>query len=186
MKNTLLLFIAIFLMVACKQAYTPKPRGYFRISFPAKKYGKVDISDLYRLWIPEYATIDNDKDERGWLNVDFGKFNAQINITYKDYNKDFNLLSEEARKWVYNHTVKADAIEEVPFVNRSFKTYGMLYKIEGSTASTIQFYLTDSVSRFIRGALYLKIRPNKDSLAPVMDFLEKDVVHLMETLEWKD
>jgi hypothetical protein len=30
------------------------------------------------------------------------------------------------------------------------------------------------------------MEPNKDSLAPVIDFIEKDIRHLIETLQWKN
>ena len=36
------------------------------------------------------------------------------------------------------------------------------------------------------GSLYFYSRPNYDSLLPALDYIEKDVIHLMETLEWKE
>ncbi|PIV58809.1 MAG: gliding motility lipoprotein GldD, partial [Bacteroidetes bacterium CG02_land_8_20_14_3_00_31_25] len=52
-------------------------------------------------------------------------------------------------------------------------------------ASNIQFYVTDSIRHFVRGALYFETKPNKDSLAPIINFIEQDVTHLVETLRWK-
>jgi gliding motility-associated lipoprotein GldD len=62
--------------------------------------------------------------------------------------------------------------------------YGILYDIKGDAASNTQFFLTDSTHNFIRGALYFEVHPNKDSLAPVLEFINKDLVHLIETFEW--
>ena len=49
----------------------------------------------------------------------------------------------------------------------------------------MQFYLTDSVKNFLRGALYIKEIPNIDSLQPVISFLDRDVIQLIRTTEWK-
>jgi gliding motility-associated lipoprotein GldD len=60
-----------------------------------------------------------------------------------------------------------------------------MFEIEGNAASNLQFYLTDSTHNFIRGALYFYAKPNYDSLAPVIDFLKKDVEHMITTFKWK-
>jgi gliding motility-associated lipoprotein GldD len=68
----------------------------------------------------------------------------------------------------------------------SVKVYGLIYDIEGNTASSLQFYVTDSTKHFIRGALYFNVRPNIDSVKIVLEFLKKDVLHLIQTLQWKN
>ena len=87
---------------------------------------------------------------------------------------------------MYKHTVKADAINEKVYLNDSHQTYGTLYDIKGEAASSVQFHLTDSVSHFIRGALYFKVSPNIDSLRPIMNYLRDDIIHIMETLKWEE
>jgi hypothetical protein len=42
------------------------------------------------------------------------------------------------------------------------------------------------VRHFVRGALYFEVAPNADSLLPINNFLKADVVHLMNTLRWKN
>ena len=61
----------------------------------------------------------------------------------------------------------------------------MIYDIGGNAASSIQFYATDSTKHFIRGALYFNVAPQPDSLAPVIQYLRKDIVRLLTTLKWK-
>jgi len=62
----------------------------------------------------------------------------------------------------------------------------MLYDIKGNTASSVQFYVTDSTKKFLRGALYFAVTPSEDSLGPVIRHFREDIVHLIETLKWKD
>lgn len=99
--------------------------------------------------------------------------------------KDVNHYLEDARTMVYKHTVKADAINEKAFINKEKKVYGVLYDIKGNAASSVQFYLTDSVTHFLRGALYFNAEPNKDSLAPAIKFIHQDIERLIETFQWK-
>jgi len=60
------------------------------------------------------------------------------------------------------------------------------YNIKGAdAASTYQFYLTDSTSNFLRGALYFDLVPNNDSLSPVIDFLKADIEQMITSFRWK-
>jgi len=57
--------------------------------------------------------------------------------------------------------------------------------LEGNSASAVQFYLTDSVNHYLRGALYFNVKTNRDSLQPVLDFLRVDIDNFIKTFEWK-
>jgi gliding motility-associated lipoprotein GldD len=63
---------------------------------------------------------------------------------------------------------------------------GICFKVGGNAATARQFFLTDSVKHFLRGALYFNATPNADSLKPVQDFLQKDIDHLINTLNWRN
>ena len=60
-----------------------------------------------------------------------------------------------------------------------------MYVIEGSVATNIQFRVTDSVKNVLAGALYFYTKPNYDSILPAVKYIEKDIVHLVETIQWK-
>ena len=191
MKYRIFLFVTSFFLfvAACNSPnYTPKPRGYFRIDFPKHEYQVYDSLSPYLFEYPLYASIEpyKKKSEKYWFNIDIQRFNAKIYLSYKNLNGDFKKLSEESRSLAYKHTVKADAIEEIVFENDSTRVYGVLYGIKGDVASSVQFFLTDSSSHFLRGALYFNNHPNKDSLAPVIDFLNEDIKHFIESLEWRN
>jgi gliding motility-associated lipoprotein GldD len=82
------------------------------------------------------------------------------------------------------HT-KADAINELVINNKDNRIFGILYDLKGNTATSVQFYVTDSINHFLRGSLYFESEPNADSLAPVIYFFRADIIHLIETLKWK-
>ena len=83
------------------------------------------------------------------------------------------------------HDKKADYIQDMYFDVPERNLYTALFNVAGDAASTYQFYATESNRHYIRGALYFEATPNADSLQPLNDFLKEDIVHMLETLEWK-
>jgi gliding motility-associated lipoprotein GldD len=62
---------------------------------------------------------------------------------------------------------------------------GVFFKVDGNAATSKQFFLSDTARHFIRGALYFDVTPNADSLRPVLDFLQTDLEHIINTFRWK-
>ena len=125
------------------------------------------------------------KDTSCWFNLEYPAFNATLHISYAPLHNDFGKRSEDARNLAMKHIVKANDINELFFENDTAKVYGMIYDFEGSTASTYQFFLTDSTNHFFRGSLYFNVIPNPDSVAPVSAFIKEDIRHLLTTFRWK-
>ena len=62
---------------------------------------------------------------------------------------------------------------------------GVFFHIGGDVATAYQFFATDSTQHFLRAALYFETTPNEDSLAPIHQYLLKDMQHMVNTLRWK-
>ena len=187
--NCILAAILIGITSGCSEAPMPKPRGYFRIQLPEKSYQPLQADYPYAFEYPRYASIEKDSDATAqpyWININFPSLKAKVHISYRDIRQNFDILEEDSHSLAYKHTVKADAINERYFVNPDKKVYGVYYEIKGDAASRIQFVMTDSTQHYLRGSLYFNVVPNKDSLAPVVDFVSADILHLMETFEWKN
>ena len=186
----LIVVFTLNLVVSCNSDYIPKPRGFFRIDFQEKSYRMTDSAGLpYRFETPEYSKLVADKDQHSepyWVNLKIPAHKAELNISYKKVNQNLAQLIEDSRTLAYKHSIKADAINERIFINPEKKVYGTIYLIDGNAASPLQFFLTDSTHNFLRGALYLREVPNIDSLRPVIDYLTPDIIHLIETTEWKN
>ena len=184
MTRYFILFLLAFFVLSCSD-YTPRPQGYFRIATPEPAYTMYEEkSGLYGFELSEFAEVQHRQDN--WLNIEYPFYKGEINCTYKVINGNFHALSEDVRNFVYKpHVEVADAISEQFYGNPEQKVYGMLYELKGNTASPIQFVLTDSVSYLFRGALYFNATPNKDSIAPVVKYIERDIVRLMESFRHK-
>ncbi|MDB5121400.1 MAG: gliding motility-associated lipoprotein GldD [Sphingobacteriales bacterium] len=182
--------IAVVFLAACGQDYSPKPRGYYKIDLPKKAYQKFESTCPYSFSYPVYASVVPDSAKNAqpcFLDVSFKQFNSRIHLTYQPITskKAFDELVEAARTFAFKHTVKATAIDEATISYPNKKVYGTLYSIDGNTASAIQFFLTDSNTNYLRGALYFNEKPNLDSIQPSLDFLKKDIDVFIKTFQWK-
>jgi len=185
----LILLLLFCSQTGCRERVVPKPRGYFRIDFPAKEYRSYDTACPFIFEFPVYSQISYELGENSepcWFNLEFPVFRAKIHFSYMPVNKNLEAILKESYDYAYSHSIKADAITEQPWLNSDQKVYGLLYDIKGNTASSIQFFLTDSTKNFVRGALYFSAEPNADSLDPVIQFLRKDILHMIETFKWKN
>ncbi len=179
----------ILSLSSCDQDYVPKPRGYFRIAVPEKAYTTFSPETCpFQFDIPVYSEIVKDpspKAEPCWMNIEFPKFKATVYLSYKDVKGDLNKFIEDSRSLSFKHISKASGIEEANISDPVHRVFGTSYQVKGNAASSYQFFLTDSTHHFLRGSLYFYAIPNPDSLAPVNDFITKDIEHLIETFRWK-
>lgn len=175
-------------LLSCSRSFPPKPDGYVRIDYPEKAYSLYTGEEHYQFQIPDYAIVEQDSGrgaQPGWINVVIPGLNGKIHLSYKPVNNNLADYITDSRTLVYKHTVKAESIEETPFIHRSQRRFGMVYDLKGNVASAVQFFVTDSTQHFLRGSLYFECPPNRDSLNPVIDFLREDIIHMIETTEWK-
>ncbi len=186
----LVTILALFLVAGCRSDHTPLPRGYFRIDLPEKDYQNFDTVFPYKFSYPVYASVIPDHRptaEPWWADIYFPDFKAIVHLSYKPVqNEDaLNDFIEDSRSFINRHIPKATGFHERMFTNEEQQVYGVLFEIKGKEAATpIQFHLTDSVNHFLRGSLYFGVTPNNDSLAPVIDFITEDIMHMVETFEW--
>jgi gliding motility-associated lipoprotein GldD len=183
------LAISLIFFIACQSDYTPKPRGYFRIDLPEHEYRLFDEQFPYSFEYPVYAVVAADSTrmaEPYWINVTYPRFRAQLHLSYKPVHGNLAGYLEDSRTLVNKHIQKANAITQQEYIDTLHQVFGLTYSIRGTdAASPFQFYLTDSTSRFVRGALYFDVVPNNDSLEPVITFLREDVEHMIATFRWK-
>ncbi len=179
----------IFIFGSCRKADIPRPYGYFRVNLPPHHYRTIDTLGLpYRFDLPQGVQLI-DRESRGekyWIDLKYPALNASIYCSYKPVKGDLINLLEDTRRIVYKHSIRADGINEKVFENPSKKVYGILYDLKGNTASAVQFVLTDSTKNFFRAALYFNNVPNKDSIAPMSEYIREDIIRMMESFEWKN
>lgn len=179
----------VALLSACSDDAVPKPSGYFRIDMPEKNYIPYNTPCGPRMEIPAYSKIElyseRNTADSCWFNVVFPRFKAKVYCTYLPVNGHLDGLIRDAYGFAAKHEMKASAINRTRFDVDSTNVHGLMYDIQGETASQIQFFLTDSANHFMRGALYFDNKPNSDSIAPALQFVRQDIQHLIQTLHWR-
>lgn len=192
-KRLFLPLLLLAVIAACNSDYTIRKRGYYKIDFPVHEYKVFDQPGYpYTFEYPVYARVvkdttffDGKPENDYWINVDFPQFNGKIYISYKDIGKnDLTKLVNDAFQMTYKHTQKATEITDSA-IRTANGISGLFFNVGGNAATAKQFFVTDSVNHFLRGALYFDASPNEDSLTIVNQFLQEDMKHLINTLQWK-
>ena len=192
MRNFLTaLFAVASIFSSCGGDYTPKPRGYYKIDLPENKFQTYSSTCPFSFDFSMYAAVlpDKNKDAKPcWIDIYYPQFNGRVHLSYQSFSNrgQFDALVEDARTFAFKHTVKATAIDEAMISYPEKKVYGIYYSIDGNTASSVQFFLTDSTKNYLRGALYFNEQPRLDSIQPVLDFIKKDIDHMIKTFSWQE
>lgn len=211
-RNLLLPMVFCMLAVSCNSPYISKKRGYFNIELPGHAYQKFDNEDFpYSFEYPVYARIvkdstyfDTNPENPFWINIDFPQFHSRIFLSYKAVGGK-SLYKIKQRDGSYKDSLGINAFDKM--VNDAFTLTnknnvvsnsindsliltpnginGVFFKVGGNAATSKQFFLSDTITNFLRGALYFDVTPNADSLKPVQDFLQVDMDHIINTFRWK-
>ena len=185
MNNThvLLYFLVFIIMSGCKESEAiPKPKAQIRLDYPQGKLATLETSKFSI----NYNQLANPKENKDMAyTLEYPQMKGAIFLSYRPLNNDLDKLIQEAKRFSYEHAVKADNIVEQPFVNTESKVYGSMFEVQGNAASQTQFFVTDSTNHFLTGSVYFYSKPNYDSILPAAAYLQNDIRNIMETLRWK-
>jgi len=178
------IFVMSNLFISCKKDVLPKPKSYLNLEYPMAEYHRFQNDCPFSFAISKESDIAF-QDGCGAL-ISYPKLNANIHITYRSVQNNLNQILLEADRLTTKHTIKADAIVPHPFENSEKKVYGVLFDVQGESASNVQFHLTDSSKHVLTAALYFKVQPNYDSIYPAVAYIKNDMMKMMETFEWEE
>ena len=182
----LILNLLLFACASCSNNYTPRPYGYYRITTPDTAYVDFNSSFPYTFALSRNAVVQprTDVSEPYWINIYYPALDATIYCSYKPVQNNLRELTNDALEFVYRNASFATAIPEQEYAHPEASVYGVLFDLEGNTASSCQFFVTDSTRHFFRASVYCNCPPNADSLAPVYNYLRTDIIKMVETFEW--
>lgn len=181
--------LVLLCLIGCQQDYTPKPLGYNRLNLPTPSYRALPDSLPYTFEYSIHATLLDDTStisERHWIEIYYPGIKSNVHITYKPI-KNEKLLKEfldDSYTLTAKHQIKAYAINEIISKTPNGIT-AVIAELEGDVPSQFQFTATDSSRNFLRGALYFNTQVANDSLAPAIEYMKTDIMHMINTLKWK-
>ncbi|WP_291726237.1 gliding motility lipoprotein GldD [Bernardetia sp.] len=189
------LVVSIIFLSACtseEDSYIPKPYGYFRIELPEQSYQKLEGDYPYSFEHSKYAKVvknTSQNAEENWITLKYEPTSvAEIHITYKEVKNDPKLFMEyvnDAHKLTFNeiNTARSSAIDKVL---DSKNGNGIVFTIsEGEVPTVFNYWISDTTTHFFRAAMYVPTSNQNDSLAPILKYTKEDMMHMLETFEWK-
>ncbi|WP_246141777.1 gliding motility lipoprotein GldD [Phaeodactylibacter luteus] len=173
---------------------TPKPRAFPKVDYPEKRYQEFDKDYCaFTFEYPVYAEVQQDTSffeelppHPCWFDLYFPAFESRLYCSYAPINSpaEWEGLRRDAFNMADWHNKRANYIDEIIISNQEAGVGGVAFVMEGPSASPFQFFLTDSTSHFLRGALYFNTEVRPDSMAPIYEFIEADLLRMIETFEW--
>ena len=183
--------VCCLLFFSCDNRFLPKPKGYNKIILPEHDYFLINDSFPFSFEVSKIAAVKKStifKNEPYWIDLLYSDYDAQINITYKEIKGSKKNLSEfinDTYKLINKHQIKASAIKETIIKTPNNKK-ATIIELSGEVPTQFQFHITDSTQHFLRGALYFNTATKNDSLAPIIDYIKIDIIHLINSLNWND
>jgi gliding motility-associated lipoprotein GldD len=200
MKVNAYILILFSFIISCNEGPIARPDGYMRIGLPQRtKYVpltveapiSMEVNSAARTMVKDVLidpeNTENVRDGEFWLDIVYPTILSTVQLTYKPVAEgNLEALVRDAQQLAYKHTVKASGMREQFFSYPEKKVYGLYYELSGASATTTQFYATDSSNHFLRGVLYHYSTPNADSLAPVTAYMQEEVLRMISTLNWSN
>ena len=168
----------------------PRPKGFPVMDIPSHQYQSLEKGHPFSFELSKQAVIKKDTfalSEPHWMYIYYPRWDAFIQLTYKSVEGDRKRLDKMIRDsyvLASKHQMKANRIEDAILTTRDGRKATVI-ELEGEVATPFQFFVTDSTTHFLRGAVYLNTATKNDSLAPVIRYLKQDAIHLIQTLRWK-
>ena len=180
----------------------PKPKAYLRVDMPTQEYVTMDtvrISDSLRgivfpapflFEMNRHAFISQARySKRGAaIELCYPQWSGYVELKYKSIagRDDLRAQIDTAMRMLEYHYQVAAGIDEDLIQIPDNQVYATVWHINGrDVASSCQFIVTDSNSNFLHGEIIIDQTPNNDSLAPMLNYMQTDVEHLIQTLRWK-
>ena len=189
MKRFFPLAFLVLLCLACESNWLPKPPGYNRIELPRHEYKRLEQGYPYQLDFSTHSKVEADSfnlGEKEWINLNYKEFGAKVHLTYKkiDQSTDFKTLSNDAFNLTAKHQIKAYGIEEAILLTPNGYV-AVVAELSGEVPTQFQFFVTDSTSNFLRGAVYFNSALKNDSLAPIIEYIKLDMAHLINSVNFE-
>lgn len=165
---------------------TPRPWGFYRIDMPQKTAYKTFSNSTcpFTFDYPSIGEVSRDQADSCWTDINFPQYACKWHVSSKDFftPKDKIAQFEDFRKLVYKHSKKASNITEFPFKNEQGE--GIKYEIYGNVGAPIEVFFSNP-KHTMTIDVYFNTAMHNDSLAPVIDYMKKEIENTVLSLKWK-
>ena len=186
------IFVIFIVLFGCENYFLPKQSAYLRLDYPKPEYKLIDDKDFPFFFeantrLSEISDIDINLRSIDFI-INYNQLNAQINFQYKNVNSSekLNAYILDLKRTIETHSMMANSVKIKDYSLKEKNIFGRIFDLSGNVASPYQFYLTDSINNIISGLVYFNIKPNYDSILPAINYIKNDIIHLIESFDWKN
>lgn len=154
---------------------------------PEPTYSSINDSLPFTFEKPDIAEFTSVKhDERTvFCNLKYQIEQANLYCTYHAITPEqFPSLAEDTYKLAYSHAAVAKSIDKT-VTTRKDGSGAIIYDIKGDVATPVQIAITDSSTYFFNASLYFDNGASCDTIADVIEYIRKDIGHIVETFQNK-
>ncbi len=183
--GTIVIISLIFIAFGCNEKTTPKPIAYQHIENITTAYTPHNVNSFpLQFNISDGAVVENNQQNRGWINIKYPKYNATIYCSYIDIeNKNLQQEIAKNRELVYVHAKHSSEITTLNYSDTTKCVWAELFILNGNVATPLQFIATNNSSYIFRGSLYFDTQVNSDSIAPIVEYLQTDITQIIESIK---
>ena len=189
MRN--LIYICFIFILGCDNYLMPKQSAFLRLDYSNPKYEQINNNEFPFLFetnniLSNISDINISNESIDFI-LKYDELNAQVNFQYKniDSKETLDTYILDLKKTIETHSIMANTVRIRDYVLEENDIYGRIFDLSGNVASPYQFYLTDNENNVISGFVYFNIKPNYDSILPGINYIENDIINLIESFSWK-
>jgi gliding motility-associated lipoprotein GldD len=187
MKISYILVILTAFLISCEDRnYVPKPPTYLKINLPERSYDNYNDDCNFSFNKPNYFKVKSVQQNSCNKDILLEGLDGTLHLSVIDIDTTLGMYINHANDKVGEHKIKATAIIDTTIIRSEDRVFGTFFELQGNVASPFQFYVTDSTDRFFSGVVYFNSRPNYDSIKPTLNFVRKDLIELMNTINWEN
>ncbi len=174
--------ILLLIVVGCNNDYIlPKPKAFLFKQFKNQEYYNFDSKCGFSFIVNKYSIIDSNECN---LKIYNPYLKSTIFFTKVNIDNNIMLIQKDFDKKLKENSKNAFYVKSSEYVNSNKKIYAKYFTFSGDTPSNIQFFITDSISKYITGSLFFESKPNYDSLLPSIEFTNNEIRKLIQSFNW--
>ena len=186
-----LIYICFIFILGCDNYLMPKQFAFLRLDYSNPQYEQINNNEFPFLFetnniLSNISDINISNESIDFI-LKYDELNAQVNFQYKniDSKEILDTYILDLKKTIETHSIMANTVRIRDYVLEENDIYGRIFDLSGNVASPYQFYLTDNENNVISGFVYFNIKPNYDSILPGINYIENDIINLIESFSWK-
>lgn len=176
---------SLFQLHGCSDPPTPRERGFPRVILPEHAYQSFDCPLCpFTFQYPTYGKVYQRKPDSCHFDIIFPEYGATWHLTLESLNEDYTYSDayEKYHSMIFQHSGKGKIYEQDLAMENGTGKY---FEIYGEVPTSAQVFFSDSVNYALEASLYFNSALHNDSLAPVIEFLKKDLEKMVQSLAWR-